>query len=77
MTEQKLQSSKRLVPAAHLSAGIAKTKWIIDYDGVVVYDLTRLDGLESGRVIVGVLLEDVPGSETKGAQAVQDGGLEA
>lgn len=39
--------------------------------------LTRLDGLESGRVIVGVLLEDVPGSETKGAQAVQNGGLEA
>lgn len=62
------------VPAAHLSASVAKTKWIMDYDRVW---LTRLDGLESGRVIVGVLLEDVPGSETKGAQAVQDGGLEA
>lgn len=36
-----------------------------------------LDRFESGGVVVGELLEDVSGSESEGAQAVQDGSLEA
>lgn len=36
-----------------------------------------LDRFKSGGVVVGELLEDMSGSETKGAQAVQDGSLEA
>lgn len=35
-----------------------------------------LDRFKSGGVVVGELLEDMSGSETKGAQAVQDGSLE-
>lgn len=36
-----------------------------------------LDRFKSGGVVVGKLLEDMSGSEPKGAQAVQDGSLEA
>ena len=36
-----------------------------------------LDRFKSGGVVVGKLLEDMSGSEAKGAQAVQDGSLEA
>lgn len=36
-----------------------------------------LNRFKSGGVVVGELLEDMSGSETEGAQAVQDGSLEA
>lgn len=37
----------------------------------------HLDGLESGDVVVGEVLEDVSRGEAKRAQAVQDGGFES
>lgn len=36
-----------------------------------------LNRFKSGGVVVGELLEDMSGSETEGAQPVQDGSLEA
>lgn len=47
------------------------------YNGVYITGNAHLNSLESGRVIVGEMLEDVSRSEAKWAQAVQDGSLEA
>lgn len=56
---------------------VSAAKQIAERDGVWLTGRCYLDGLKSGRVIVGVLLEHMSRGKTKGAQAVQDGSLEA
>lgn len=56
---------------------VSAAKEIAERGGVWMTGRCYLDGLKSGRVIVAVLLEHMSCGKTKGAQAVQDGSLEA
>lgn len=56
---------------------VSATKQITERNGIWMTGRCYLDGLESGGVIVAVLLEHMSRGKTKGAQAVQDGSLEA
>lgn len=56
---------------------VSAAKQIGERGGVWMTGRCYLDGLKSGRVIVAVLLEHMSCGKTKGAQAVQDGSLEA
>lgn len=47
------------------------------FDRVLITGNTCLDSLESGRVVVCELLEDVSRSKAERTQSVQDGSLEA